>query len=40
MATLRNLAIGILHLKKQTNIAGALRFYAAKPHLTLALIGM
>lgn len=40
MATLRNLAIGILRLRKHTNIAQANRHYAAKQHLTLSLIGI
>lgn len=40
MTSLRNLAIGILRLRKHANIAKALRHYAAKPHLTLALIGI
>ena len=40
MASLRNLAISILRLRKQTNIAQALRHYAAKQHLTLSLIGI
>lgn len=40
MATLRNLAIGILRLRKHTNIAQAIRHYAAKQHLTLSLIGL
>ncbi len=40
MASLRNLAIGILRLRKHTNIAQALRTYAAKQHLTLSLIGI
>ena len=40
MASLRNLAIGILRLRKRTNIAQAIRHYAAKQHLTLSLIGI
>lgn len=40
MATLRNLAMGILRLRKQTNIAKAIRSYAANQHLTLSLIGI
>ena len=40
MAALRNVAIGILRLRKHSNIAQAVRLYAAKPHLTLGLIGI
>jgi hypothetical protein len=40
MATLRNLAISLLRLAGHTNIARALRRYAAKPHLTLCLVGL
>ena len=40
MAALRNLAIGILRLRKHSNIAQAIRHYAAKQHLTLSLIGL
>ena len=40
MASLRNLAIGILRLRKHTNISQANRHYAAKQHLTLGLIGI
>jgi hypothetical protein len=40
MASLRNIAIGILRLRKHTNIAQAVRHYAAKQHLTLGLIGI
>lgn len=40
MASLRNIAIGILRLRKHTNIAAAVRHYAAKQHLTLGLIGI
>ncbi len=40
MATLRNLAIGIMRLQKHSNIAKAVRHYAAKQHLTLSLIGI
>ena len=40
MATLRNLAISLLRLAHQPNIAKALRYYAAKPHLTLGVIGL
>lgn len=40
MATIRNLAISLLRLNKVTNIAKAIRYYAAKPHLTLNLIGL
>jgi predicted transposase YbfD/YdcC len=40
MATLRNLAIGILRLGQWTNIAQAIRHYGAKQHLTLGLIGL
>lgn len=40
MASLKNLAISILRINKHTNIASALRHYAANPQLTLALIGL
>ena len=40
MAALRNLSIGILRLQKYSNLAKALRHYAAKPYLTLSLIGI
>lgn len=40
MATLRNFAISILRLIGYKNIASALRDMAAKPHLTLRLIGI
>ncbi len=40
MATLRNLAISLLRLAHQPNIAKALRYYAAKPHRTLGVIGL
>ncbi|HEY3001156.1 MAG TPA: hypothetical protein VGJ44_02300 [Kribbellaceae bacterium] len=35
MATVRNLAIGILRLSGATNLAAALRHYARRPHLPL-----
>lgn len=40
MATLKNLAISILRLNSFTNIASALRHFAAQQHLSLALIGL
>jgi predicted transposase YbfD/YdcC len=40
MATLKNLAISILRLNSFTNIASALRHFAAQQNLTLALIGL
>ena len=40
MSTLKNLAISILRLNSFRNIASALRHFAAKQHLTLALIGL
>jgi hypothetical protein len=40
MASLRNLAISLLRINQHTNIAKALRHYAANPELTLALIGL
>ncbi len=40
MATLRNLAISLLRVAHQPNIAKALRYYAAKPHRTLGVIGL
>jgi predicted transposase YbfD/YdcC len=40
MATLRNLAVSVLRLAGHKNIARGLRFYAARPHLTLQLLKM
>jgi predicted transposase YbfD/YdcC len=40
MASLRNLAISLLRITHHTNIAQALRHYAANPELALALIGL
>lgn len=40
MATLRNLAIALLRLAGQSNIAAALRELAALPHRAVALLGM
>lgn len=40
MASLRNLAIGLLRLARAVNIAAALRHCAAKPHKALRLIGL
>ena len=40
MATLRNFAISLLNVTNHSNIAKALRLYAAKPHLTLRLFGL
>jgi len=40
MAILRNLAISLLRLADYHNIAEAIRCMAAKPHLTLHLIGI
>jgi len=40
MASLKNLVISILRINQHTNIASALRHYAANPQLTLALIGL
>lgn len=40
MASLRNLAISLLRINQHTNIAQALRHYAANPDLSLALIGL
>jgi len=40
MATLKNLAISLLRWLGITNIARALRHLAAKPHLSLRLIGL
>jgi len=40
MAALRNLAIGILRTTGATNIAAAGRYYAARPHEALTLIGI
>ena len=38
MAALRNLALGVLRREKVTNIAAALRTFAARPHTAVALI--
>lgn len=38
MASIRNLVISVLRLLGATNIAGALRTMAGKPHLTLAAL--
>lgn len=41
MATLRNLAISLIRLRDKTRgIAQALRNLAARPHLTLAMVGL
>ena len=40
MATLKNLAISILRLNSFSNIAKALRHFAAQQNLTLALVGL
>ena len=40
MATLRNLAIGVLRLAGATNIAAGLRWAARKPVRALALLGL
>jgi hypothetical protein len=40
MATLRNLAIGLLRLAGQTNIARGLRWASRNPARTLALLGL
>lgn len=41
MATLRNLAISLIRLhRKSCGIARALRDMAARPHLTLAMVGL
>ena len=40
MATLRNFAVSLLRLIGYENIASALRDMAAKPHLSLRLIGI
>jgi predicted transposase YbfD/YdcC len=40
MATLRNLAISVFRLAGYRNMAQALRRFAAKPHLTLGLVGL
>ncbi len=40
MAALRNTAIGALRHAGHTNIAAALRTYAARPHAALALLGL
>jgi predicted transposase YbfD/YdcC len=38
MAACRNLAIGLLRRTQATNIAAALRTYAARPHMAVALV--
>lgn len=40
MAALRNLAVGLLHSSRVTNIAAALRHYSYKPEEALALLGV
>jgi predicted transposase YbfD/YdcC len=40
MATLKNLAISLLRINRETNIAKALRHYAANPCMILSLIGL
>lgn len=40
MATMRNLAIGLMRLAGVKNIASACRRFAAKPHIALALMGI
>ena len=40
MATLKNIAISIFHLKSLPNIASAVRDLAAQPFLSLELIGL
>lgn len=41
MATLRNLAISLIRIRdKSQGIAQALRDLAARPHLTLAMVGL
>lgn len=41
MATLRNLAISLIRLRdKSRGVAQALRDLAARPHLTLAMVGL
>jgi hypothetical protein len=40
MAALRNLAIGLIRLGGDTNIAAACRRYAAQPWAALALLGI
>lgn len=41
MATLRNLAISLIRLRRKTSgIAQALRDMAARPHLALAMVGL
>lgn len=40
MATLKNIAISIFHLKSLPSIASAVRDFAAQPHLSLELIGL
>jgi hypothetical protein len=40
MATLRNLAIGVLRLASATNIAAGLRWAARAPVRALALLGL
>jgi hypothetical protein len=40
LATLRNLAIGVLRLAGVTNIAQALRHLSRRPELALSLLGV
>jgi len=40
MATMRNLAIGLMRFAGESNIASACRKFAAKPYLALALMGI
>lgn len=40
MATLRNLAIGVLRLAEHKNIARGLRFFAARPELMIEMLGI
>ena len=40
MAALRNIAISLLRLRQTTNIAAALRRYAAQPALAFSAIGI
>jgi hypothetical protein len=40
MAALRNTAIGLMRRAGQKNIAAAGRYYAARPHAALALLGI
>jgi predicted transposase YbfD/YdcC len=40
MATLRNVAIGLMRLAGKENIAAATRYYAARPNEALALLGI